>query len=88
MIRGVYDGQFKFIKPYPKDWAMPSKRLYATFDDYWEEQDLLQQDPERALAMEALLDAWVEEATAKALPSVQDHEVDEQTRKALKSLGY
>jgi arylsulfatase A-like enzyme len=88
VIRAVHDGNYKYIKPYPEDWAMPEQRLYLLAQDYWEEHDLKDEQPERAAALEQVLDSWVEMARARALPAVTDHKLDPQTEKALRSLGY
>jgi arylsulfatase A-like enzyme len=88
VIRAVYDGEHKFIKPYPKDWAMPEKRLYDFAGDYWEEHDLKDARPDVAARLEQILDGWVERAQQRALPRVADHDLDPRTEKALRSLGY
>jgi arylsulfatase A-like enzyme len=88
VIRSVHYKGYKYMKPYPSDWALKEARLYRPFEDYWEEKDLIDHEAGRAGQLETLLDNWLTAAQGKALPAVEDHELDAKTKEALKSLGY
>ena len=88
VIRSVHYNGYKYMKPYPSDWALKAARLYRPFEDYWEEKDLIDHETGRAGRLEMLLDNWLTAAQEKALPAVEDHELDAKTKEALKSLGY
>ncbi len=88
VIRAIYREGYKFMKPYPTDWALKQSRLYRAWDDYGESRDLKDQEPARARQLEAALEEWLKRAKSMALPSQQPRKLDPKTRKALKTLGY
>jgi arylsulfatase A-like enzyme len=88
VIRAVYRDGYKFMKPYPTDWALKQSRLYRAWDDYGESCDLKDQEPARARQLEAALEEWLKRAKSMALPTGQSRNLDPKTRKALKTLGY
>ena len=48
IIRAVYEGDYKYIKPYPWDWAVTEDHLYRPFEDYQEEiETVLKEDSKR-----------------------------------------
>lgn len=88
VIRAVYAQGYKFARPYPIDWALREEVLFRTFEDYWEEQDLKNQESNRSAELAALLEGWLAVAQSHALPASEEHTVDAKTKEALKSLGY
>jgi arylsulfatase A-like enzyme len=89
LIRAVYTAEgLKLIKLYEKDWSMVGDRLYRLSADPLEEQNLLAAEPEPTARLEALLDSWLAAARQRALPAVEDYQLDKETAEALRSLGY
>lgn len=88
VIRSVHQEGFKYIKPYPSDWACPKSCLFRGWDDYTESNDLTGSDPGRVTRMASLLDAWLKDAQKNALKAAGDHKLDPKTKKVLESLGY
>jgi len=88
IIRGVHEGEYKYIKPYPWDWAVTEDHLFRPFEDYKEERDLKQVEPQRAERMKKLLDTWVEVASEGRLESQHLDDIDDETVEALRALGY
>ena len=88
VIRAVYMDGYKYIKPYPKDWAMRKDHLYRSFTDVDEATDLKEEERERAEAMAAFLRSWLEATSERALDSRPNDALDEKTRDGLRALGY
>jgi arylsulfatase A-like enzyme len=88
IIRAVYEDEYKYIKPYPWDWAVTEEHLYRAFEDYKEKNDLMDSEAERAEKMEQLMDTWLELASEGKLDSEVVEDIDDQTMEALKALGY
>jgi arylsulfatase A-like enzyme len=88
VIRAIYDSQYKYIKPYPWDWAMPEDHLFKPFEDYAEEVDLKTEEPDRAKRMEEMLETWLKLASEQAFTSEEHDTLDPETEEALKALGY
>lgn len=88
VIRAIYDSEYKYIKPYPWDWAMPEDHLFKPFEDYAEEIDLKAMEPERAKQMNDLLETWLKLAAEHAFASEEHVTLDPETAKALRALGY
>lgn len=88
VIRTVYQGGYKYIKPYPSDWACPEPYLYQAWDDYSEVKDLKGNDPERLQNMESLLEEWLKDAQKNALEVTENQKLDPKTKKVLETLGY
>lgn len=88
VIRALYMDGYKYIKPYPKDWAMREDHLYQMRTDVAEEVDLKETDPARVEAMDAFLSSWLEATGERALNSQSNDDLDDKTREGLRALGY
>lgn len=88
VIGGIYQNEYKYLKPYAKDWAVKEAHLFRFPEDYEEEVDLKDEEAEIAQKMESFLDAWLIEAKSKAFKSRYRKKLDKKMREALKSLGY
>jgi len=88
VIGGIYQGRYKYIKPYAKDWSIKEDHLFLPFQDYVERYDLKDQEKEIAQEMEAFLDSWLLEAKSRAFKSRYRKKLDKKMREALKTLGY
>ena len=60
IIRVVYKDEYKYIKPFPWDWATTEDHLYKAWEDYLEKNDLKEKEPELKTELENLLDSWIE----------------------------
>ncbi len=88
VIRAIFDSEYKYIKPYPWDWAMPEDHLFKPFEDCTEEVELKTEEPDRAKQMEEMLETWLKLASEQAFVSEEHETLDPETEQALKALGY
>ena len=88
VIRTIHEGEYKYIKPYSKDWSMPEEHLYRPFEDYGESTDLRESETDVTRRLESALDTWLAESRTGALPRGVSEAADEETREALRRLGY
>ena len=88
VIRCVHQGEYRYIKPYPRDWSMQTDHLYRSFVDYSEDHDLKHTEVDLARQLEQLLTDRLAEAQKQVLPATDVEEIDPKTAEALKSLGY
>ena len=88
VIRSVHQGDYRYIKPYKREWSMPTDHLYRSFIDYAEAQDLKETEVDLARQLEQLLDDRLAEAQQRTLPATDEEALDPKTAEALKSLGY
>jgi arylsulfatase A-like enzyme len=88
VIRAVYTNDFKYIKPFPTDWACKEDHLFRPWSDYWESKELKTRHPKLVRRLENYLSTWLLKAGKKALSSQKHKKLDEKTRKSLKTLGY
>lgn len=88
VIRAIYKDGYKFIKPYPRDWAAKEKQLFRPWEDYREDDDLKFKKAQVAKRLEIRLKNWLKAAGRKKLSSRRHEKLDKKTAEALKSLGY
>jgi arylsulfatase A-like enzyme len=88
VIRAIFDSEYKYIKPYPWDWATTEDHLFKPFEDYAEEVELKTAEPDRAKRMEEMLETWLKLASEQAFVSEEHETLDPETAKALRALGY
>lgn len=88
VIRAIYKDGYKFIKPYPRDWAVKEKQLFHPWEDYEESTDIKFKKPKVTRRMETRLAAWIKAGNRKKLSSRRHEKLDKKTAEALKSLGY
>lgn len=79
-LEGIILGEWKYIRA-------PRSELYHTAADPMERRNLIDEEPERARAMEALLDS-LERTLATGEASGAGHEPEAETLEKLASLGY
>lgn len=88
VIRTIYKDGFKFMKPYPSDWALKESRLYRAWEDYGEDRELINEEPARAAELSSLLEEWLKQANTRTLSARKHQKLDTRTEQALKTLGY
>jgi arylsulfatase A-like enzyme len=88
VIRAIYKDGYKFIKPYPRDWAVKEKQLFRPWEDYGEADDLKLKSSLLAKRLEIRLENWLKAGDRKRLSSRRHKKLDKKTAEALESLGY
>jgi arylsulfatase A-like enzyme len=88
VIRVVYKDEYKFIKPFPTDWACKESHLFQSWLDYNESIELKKVNAEIAEEMERLMGNWLKNARKNALKRKKRKKLDKKTEEALKTLGY
>lgn len=88
VIRGIQQGEYRYITPVKREWSMPTDHLFRSFIDHAEEIDLKDTEPVRATDMARLLDERLAAEGERVLPSTDETALDPKTAEALKSLGY
>lgn len=88
VIRTIYKDGYKFIKPYPEDWACKEKHLFRPWQDYSESEELKHKKPRKVRELAGLLKYWLKKASKKQLAPDKQKKLDKKTEQVLKTLGY
>ena len=88
VIRTIYQGEYKYIKPFPKDWACKEPHLFKAWSDYQEQHELIQKEPGKARHLDFQMMKWLKSSQKRSLSSRKNIHMNKKDKEALKTLGY